>query len=1311
VKRRDFIVRTAGALAAATVRPLPDARAAGSAATTAPTAGSLLRNGAFQDDWSTGLPANKTLHWAYPYDFYNRRDYNPDGWSCDGSWKWADADGPPGARRMILAAPRARVAQSVNWIAVHDDRKLAGFPDAGGFPGLAPQHSAHPDRLVRDVTVRLHVRGQDVPAGAGAVEVAFCPPGAPATGDPLGTPAPPTASATAPLPAGTFEARTVEVTLTAAAWRERAGADPVLPALVRVTVTYQAAAGEIEIRSLELVEPGPASPNLLRNGGFEEADAAGHPQGWEPPRKYRYFPPGLYYIFNTWHNARFESRGPVAVDRLVTREGGASLRMIVAAGDETSVSSPEIVLNQAEPRLIEVAAWVKTDRLCVLQIDAVDEAGRRLDGFDFVSKAPLSVGTDEWRLLRQVFRPRAPVRTLRLLLCARGANGYTLGNTAPQPQNNVVGTVWWDDVRVHEPESTAAELTARGVAPAPAVTARAAGPYLAELDLGERRIGANELRAVVVNAGPARRLSLQLETTSPSGASARFESTALPVAAGARAALTVPYRLTEPCVRPYTEYRAALTLLADGQPLRREEIWFATWNAPLAIELGALYLQPGQRQLVRLNLGLARATLAMARAVRLAVVRRRTGEVVSTVDVPATPEAVRAQRDHLPAALRGDFDNLLLAELDVSALPLAPFADPERRWLVRATLVDRSGQELARADSAPFGRLDHEPPQPAIATVRIEAERGLLVNDRPWMPWGAIYGHAPQFAGPLAEAKPRDLRALPAWSMYDGFGSSTYERRTFDFNCARHVAASITPRAALEKEWTADNRYASTAFVVPTPVFSMDELAAKAGGRDALDAYLAFAKAAPMVVSTGPGIEEVFGVFQSASAEQLAGLGQVVDHLRRATGKPVMVGHGGYWNRFEFEKVPYFDIYDPETEPFYPANLHTDLQPLVQGRAKAIWLRPQMYEDVPYERWRFHAFTELMRGCRGWQIAHGPADASLFRGLHGELERMKPYAYSSDPGPQVATTPRLEHWSRAQGGKTAIVAATTRGVALGQWRWNEAPGGRARVTDAAFTPMDETDAYGIGQSLAPGSRAHGLQYLPDARAWPAGSRLVQWVQIAGAGAPPGLAILVKADGRWAHVATWGPVDVAAWRRDLPFTIWFTRTFYRHSPGFLGWDIRKALDAARRYMPEHGIDMGARPSVDQWVRLEVPLERIGAAAKLLDGVAFLHEGGRVAWGHTSIVEPSGAETLIWGDAIELPPAALAQTRIQVAGLARGTTVRVLFEDREITAADGYFEDDFRGEDLYQRFGGGYGVGYGDGPVALHVYELPTPPARR
>ena len=66
--------------------------------------------------------------------------------------------------------------------------------------------------------------------------------------------------------------------------------------------------------------------------------------------------------------------------------------------------------------------------------------------------------------------------------------------------------------------------------------------------------------------------------------------------------------------------------------------------------------------------------------------------------------------------------------------------------------------------------------------------------------------------------------------------------------------------------------------------------------------------------------------------------------------------------------------------------------------------------------------------------------------------------------------------------------------------------------------------------------------------------------------------------------------------------------------------------------------------------------------------------------------------------------LARTRIAIDGLKSETRVRVLFEDRELKAADAFFIDDFRGQDLYQRFGGEPTTGYGDTPVAVHIYEI-------
>src|SRR5258708_22399780 len=85
--------------------------------------GNLLRNGEFQDDWITMLPETKNHHWCFSSEFYNRRDYNPDGWFCTGSWDWQNADAPWGQRRMVMTGP-AVFAQRVNWIAIHDDRQL-----------------------------------------------------------------------------------------------------------------------------------------------------------------------------------------------------------------------------------------------------------------------------------------------------------------------------------------------------------------------------------------------------------------------------------------------------------------------------------------------------------------------------------------------------------------------------------------------------------------------------------------------------------------------------------------------------------------------------------------------------------------------------------------------------------------------------------------------------------------------------------------------------------------------------------------------------------------------------------------------------------------------------------------------------------------------------------------------------------------------------------------------------------------------------------------------------------------------------------
>src|SRR5262245_12363177 len=139
-----------------------------------------------------------------------------------------------------------------------------------------------------------------------------------------------------------------------------------------------------------------------------------------------------------------------------------------------------------------------------------------------------------------------------------------------------------------------------------------------------------------------------------------------------------------------------------------------------------------------------------------------------------------------------------------------------------------------------------------------------------------------------------------------------------------------------------------------------------------------------------------------------------------------------------------------------------------------------MYEDVPFERWRYHVYVELIRGARGWQVAHGPGDASTFRGLHAELRRLQPALYSTEKPPEVTIEPPLEHVARRLAGKTYVVAATTHGMSFGNWRWSadKSEHGRVRETADPHVFRDESDGYHAtgeprSQTLVP----HGIQNL------------------------------------------------------------------------------------------------------------------------------------------------------------------------------------------------------------------------------------------
>ncbi|MBM4068983.1 MAG: hypothetical protein FJ271_08580 [Planctomycetes bacterium] len=1249
--------------------------------------GNLLRNGDFQDDWLTHLPELKNHHWNYTTEVYNRRDYNPDGWRLTGKWQWRDADRPRGQRALVLASP-SRAAQWVNWLTIHNPAKLVDWPDAGGYPSAEAVRSKNPLALVRDLTFRVRLSAREVPKNGVTLHLTWT--------DALGYDPPAKdrgVTVSVAVPEGTYADRTIELKLPVATWLNTARKDKLfdaqgalIPLAALCEITYAPGkSGSVTLLEASLLEPGPNSPNLLPHGGFESADS-GYVKGWSRPQKYRYFPPGVYYIFNTWHNSLSDNRGKVFRDSLVLHQGQASLCMTVPTGDEVCVVSDPIPLAQATPALLEVRAWIKTHQLAMMQIDADDDNGNRINGYNFIQKNPLSIGSNDWRQVRVVFRPTTPLKSLRLKLCARGMNGYTLGGTGHQPQQNAAGIIWWDDVEVFEPASSASDLRSRRV-PLPVAQATASPPHLARLDLGEQLLGVNELTGDIVNPGARSRFTLEVSRGNAD------TSQTVDAVVGQRAPVRLAYSLLH-TGKPYEEQLFTLKLRdARGKTVSASSYPISTWTVLLDLELGSLYLQPEQKQFVRVNIGFTHAQMMRLKSLRLEVLRLGTGQVLKTIMLPATADVIEKQRSKIPVGMLDDFRNLLVADIDVSFLPVQPFDNPQRQWVIRATPVDVDGKTTLSQTSPAFCRLAHDGPQPPIQSVRISDRGEFLVNNKPWMPWGVTYGHNPVYDGPAQSGKYYDLANLQPWGVYDRHGGNLSKRDLWDLNCIRYVEGgkTLTP-AQLDALWK-QGLYASTVFLPHDR---------KAWPQD----FLKYLQTAPMVASVSRGPEEAFGYFTTMTPKQLADLRADVDHLRKATGKPVMVGHGGYWTRLEFERATFFDVFDPETEPWYPAPVHTDLLPLIHGKKKVVWLRPQMYESVPYERWRYHVFVELMRGVRGWQLAHGPGDPSTFRGLHAELRHVQPAVYSADTPPAVTFEPPLENLVRKAGNKILIMAATTHGLTFGNWRHTSEHRGedRARVTFDEHVFRDESDGYHAAKEpsslkLCP----HGIQYLANSRKWPAGSKLVTWAKLDRKNGPKSLVAFVKGDGRWTHAASWGKFDLPGIRTDNDRAFWFLRTFYRHARGFLGWG-NKVEAYALEFLPTQTAAMGDLPAADDWVKLEVPLEKIGAAGKLVDGVGFLHDGGRVWWARTSLMTPDGNETVIFGDHEDRPsPSALARTKITVAGLKKGTPIRVVFEDRTLSAEDGYFIDDFTGVDLYQRYGGER-LGYGNAPVALHIYEI-------
>lgn len=1115
-----------------------------------------------------------------------------------------------------------------------------------------------------------------------------------------------------------------------------------------------ALSGPGEFDDLVVQEQLPQSPNLAANAGFEEA-TDDYPKGWSPQRKYRAIGP-TYYIWTDWNHAFGPIRGGVRTDRLVARSGQQSLRFDVYPGDEKYVESDPIVLNQKELRVVEVGVYVRADRLHLLDLCAVDENGLWMASYrprqpeyykaGYTEDFLFGNGTFGWRYVRKFFTSAAgqPLKSMQVRLCARGSNGHTLDDADTRAYDMACGTVWWDDLQVFERTSSASDLRDRGVK-LPRENDLLPGRLAdADLDLGQRFVGENLLAYSFTNNGGNDGFQLRLTATIPGGGEPRTtESRTLKVRKGQRARLAAPYVIDRLAGELTAQGTLAVELLCDGKPLTRQTYAFNTWPVVADIDVSRHYNLPAENPVTTaINLGVTEAALARTARVELQLVTPADGKVLDTVRIDdlrkafaetlaALPGANDAKKYHhasgpgpagpefgLPTPeWTADRTNLLIVRLDLGKLKVWPHDFPVRDTVLVVRGLDKGGKLLYQQTSDPFCRMQAPPRQEAIRKVEVRDDGAILINGQPRFLTGASHqhfrlAHSPERIAQLglmghrlpqgAEGKFEALREL--WEKWGLYGLQV-------------KPVSGASGVTVHVDMTPEQRQALETFV-------------KDGGTQNIVSF-----------NTG-GWEATIDL---ADAAAVAKHKELNDWIRRTTGRPVCISTSGAYNAWWLPNYPFYDINQAETEMWGPMDFNVIYTPYMKrAGAKGAWVYlPQLYDNTPYERYRFETYENIIRGAAGVSMIQGIGDPTFNRGLAGELRYLEAPLNSEERRIDISCEPGVSCKATTYKGKTYILATNAGPVQVGQWNWHE---GNAQSGRAAH----DGDTVNTQWYRPAGLRIHGFRGLAMPELVRKGDKIVQYVWIDPKEKPDWAMVCVRGDGRFAHNAVLGSFTWDKFKAEdgniimyseLNHSVWHEINWsvddriYERARVLLGQkeaDRLKKLDQIGRekvekvaYQAAHFRNAGALPVPGTWYRIEIDAAAYDLVGKLVDGFAFLSQNGRALWDYSALERDGKPVRVFCEDTVGIDRALLPTVRVNVPGLKAGTRVRVLFENREIVAADGGFTDNFVGTDTYGNEGGAVvgdmfgfitdpdrelvrmipsGYGYTYGPTAVHIYEI-------
>jgi hypothetical protein len=1105
--------------------------------------------------------------------------------------------------------------------------------------------------------------------------------------------------------------------------------------------------GPGEFDDLVVSEKFSSTPNLLSNAGFETLDKNGYPVGFSQQQKFRAIGP-TYYVWTDWNHAFAENRGPVVSDAMVARSGSRSLRFDVYPGDEKLVESNLILLNQKSARVIEVGAWVRADGIKLIDIRCVNEEGIYMPGYrprqpEYRHGGTFTFGngTFGWRYVRKFFSvPQGtPVKGIRVRLCARGFNGHTLDDFGRRSQLLRVGTVWWDDLRVTERTTTPSELATRGVK-VPKPVRVGVGPLEdAEFDFGQRLVGENLLSYAFANRGQAGAYQLRLTTTLDGGEPRVTQSKTVRVTSGQRVQLVAPYVIDKLCGDLETQGTFAVELLRDGNVVEDASYALNTWTDVVDIDVSRAYNLPSENPVtVAMNLGVSDLVLAKVKTLELQLVRESDGTVLGrqvlnnlatvfqqTIDnLPKPWEAGKygSQTDkgpefNLPSPVwTVDRTNLIVTPIDLRKLKVWPHNYPVRDTVLLVRGLDAGKREIFRQTSDTFGRMQPPPRQPAIKTVKVREDGAVLINGEPRYLTGATHqnfriSHSPDRIAQLG---------LMGHRLTQGMANEEIEAMFAKYGLYALQAKpdKSVPGTAPILQLTDEQKKNLEAWV-------------KRGGMKS-------------VVSMNTGGWEATINFDDP--EQVRKHQAMNAYIAKLTGRPLAISTSGAFNAWWLPKLTLYDINHAETEMWGPMDFNVIFTPYMKraGKTTAWVYLPQLYDNHPYERYRFETYDNIIRGSAGVSMIQGIGDPTFNRGLAGELRYLEKPLNSQEKRPAVVFEPQgLSHKVTRYQGKTYILATNCGPLRMGHWTWNS-------ETKHSGRASHEGDSTNTQWFRPDGIRVHGFRGMPMPERIQAGDKIVQYVWIDPKQKPEWVSVAVRGDGRFAHNAVLGKFNFAQFRAargnllmysELNHSVWHEVNYimddetYTRAVKVMGkpWadNIKKFADSGRvkvdklAYQPNHFHSYGQLPPAGSWHRIEIDADRVGLTGKLVDGFAYLTKGGRALWDYSALERDGKVVRLFNEDSVGIDRGQLSSVRIGVPGLKAGTTVRVLFEGREIVADEQGFTDRFVGTDTY-----GYesrapdgdlfgfvrdpdrelarmmpsGVGYNYGPTVVHIYEI-------